>query len=243
MLCRYDYFPTVVKLTFCEMEKYSEYSKKIEKLARYVDSGEATEEEEENLSQLLKQRHRIIERAENKFQAFLNKIETELKRYKDKTIVFCPEGQDENGEDILEKYSAAVWKIAKENGVFLVKENYVQGTDKRILKDFARGDIDILFSKQRLNEGIDVPAACRAFFVSSSTSEREFIQRRGRVLRKAKGKLKAQIFDFIGVPEKSVFVSDKDYERIISSEMKRAMDFAQTADNFIEIKNTLAEFL
>ena len=100
----------------------------------------------------------------------------------------------------------------------------------------------ILFAKQRLNEGIDIPAAKRAFFIASSTSEREFIQRRGRVLRKSPetNKTLAEIFDFIVVPpdRNSVYA-----QSIVENEIKRAMDFAATADNYAEIETILRKYL
>jgi len=117
---------------------------------------------------------------------------------------------------------------------------YVQGTEKKILDAFALGGIDIIFAKQRLNEGIDIPSARRAVFVASSTSEREFVQRRGRVLRKASGKKLAEIFDFIVVPPDDLFGSGSS---IINNEINRAMDFAMTADNYAEIESVLRKYL
>ena len=69
-----------------------------------------------------------------------------------------------------------------------------------ILKSFADGDIDVLLSMKCLDEGVDVPRAENAIFLSSTGNPRQFIQRRGRVLRRHKDKNKARIWDMIIVP-------------------------------------------
>ena len=240
MLCRYNYYPTVVKLTDEEMDAYELISERIKRLVAIVNAGNASDEDEEKLEQLLKERHRIIERAYNKKDEFLNLMLEQIKKYKDKTIVFCPDGTDETGADLLSMYKSEFWNRLVSKGKIVRMSEYVQGTKKKIIDDFTAGAIDILFAKQRLNEGIDIPAARRAVFISSSTSEREFIQRRGRVLRNSPGKKIAEIFDFIVVPpdENSQYAAS-----ITNNEIKRAMDFAATAENYGEIEHILRAYL
>lgn len=241
MLCHYVYTPITVPLSDDEVDKYSDFSEQISKLSLYLKNAKNPQkEDEERLQNLLINRHRIIERASGKLERFLEIMEKEVTKYKDKTIIFCPAGTDENENDFLETYKTELWKRLSSKGKIVRMSEYVQGTHRKIIDDFTNGSIDILFAKQRLNEGIDIPAARRAFFIASSTSEREFIQRRGRVLRKSAGKKIAEIFDFIVVP------SDKNYKyasAITVNEIKRAMDFAVTADNFSEIEHTLKNYL
>lgn len=241
MLCHYDYHPILVSLTDFEMDDYEIISEKISKLYVIVNNSESTtKEEKESLEQLLKQRHRIIERASNKKEIFLEKMLDEIKKYKDKTIIFAPDGKDENGDDLLNSYKKELWQKLMSKGKIISMKEYVQGTEKTVIDSFTQGGIDIIFAKQRLNEGIDIPAAKRAFFIASSTSEREFIQRRGRVLRKHYSKNKAEIFDFIVVPPN---MHSKYAHSIIDNEIKRAMDFAATADNYKEIEQILRNYL
>lgn len=241
MLCHYDYHPILVSLTDFEMDDYEIISEKISRLSVIVNNSESTtKEEKESLEQLLKQRHRIIERASNKKEIFLDKMLEEIKKYKDKTIIFAPDGKDENGNDLLNSYKKELWQKLMSKGKVVSMKEYIQGTDKSIIDSFTQGGIDIIFAKQRLNEGIDIPAAKRAFFIASSTSEREFIQRRGRVLRKHYSKNKAEIFDFIVVPSD---MHSKYAHSIIDNEIKRAMDFAATADNYKEIEQILRNYL
>lgn len=243
MLCHYEYHPTVVPLTDFEMKDYENISEKISRLSVIVNNSSKTDkEDEERLEQLLKERHRIIERAQNKKSEFLEIMQSEISKYKDRTIVFCPDGKDENGKDFLEVYKSELWNELKSKEKIVRMGEYVQGTKREIIESFTAGAIDILFAKQRLNEGIDIPAAKRAFFIASSTSEREFIQRRGRVLRKSPetNKTLAEIFDFIVVPpdRNSVYA-----QSIVENEIKRAMDFAATADNYAEIEKILRKYL
>lgn len=241
MLCHYVYKPILVPLNDDETDSYSELSEQISKLSVYLNnSNHPKKEDEEILQNLLINRHRIIERATGKLDRFVKIMSKEILKYKDKTIIFCPAGKDEKGRDYLEVYKNSLWSALASKGKIIRMNEYIQGTERKIIDDFTNGSIDILFAKQRLNEGIDIPAAKRAFFIASSTSEREFIQRRGRVLRKSSGKTKAEVFDFIVIP------SDKNYKyasSITTNEIKRAMDFAVTADNYSEIENKLKEYL
>lgn len=243
MLCHYEYHPEIVALTDFEMEDYERISEKVSRLSAIVNnSPHADREDEQKLEQLLKERHRIIERAENKKEVFLEIMQKEICKYKDKTIVFCPDGTDKDGNDFLETYKTELWKQFLSKGKIVRMSEYIQGTKREIIEGFTAGAIDILFAKQRLNEGIDIPAAKRAFFIASSTSEREFIQRRGRVLRKSPetNKKLAEIFDFIVVPPDKNSVYAKS---ILDNEIKRAMDFAATADNYAEIEEKLRNYL
>lgn len=239
MLCHYNYYPKIIVMTDDEMDSYELISEKVSRMSAIVNNGNASEEDEERLEQLLKERHRIIERAANKKDEFIILMKEQLKIYKDKTIIFCPDGTDDSGNDLLSLYKSELWNSLKLKGKIVRMSEYVQGTSRKIINDFSAGAIDILFAKQRLNEGIDIPAARRAIFISSSTSEREFIQRRGRVLRKASGKKIAEIFDFIVVPCRASVCSDS----IINNEIKRAMNFAVTADNYAEIEQVLRNYL
>lgn len=245
MLCPYNYHPIFVELTIEEMESYAEITERINKLIILINSDMATEEDEDKLEQMLKQRHRIIERAENKFDLFTECFLSEIKKYTQYTIVFAPDGTDENNINILSKYKDYVTKKASAQNIFLTSVEYVQGSDKKMLEYFGKGQIDVVFAKQRLNEGIDIPAARRAFFIASSTSEREFIQRRGRVLRLCEGKTEAEIFDFIVVAPDGAdtFFDKKLCNQIKESELKRVMDFAKTAKNFSQLSEKLNKYM
>jgi superfamily II DNA or RNA helicase len=86
----------------------------------------------------------------------------------------------------------------------------------------------VLVSIRCLDEGANIPVADGAIILASSTNPRQYIQRRGRVLRTAKGKKSATIIDVIVLPE------SEDPEvpySIVRGELARAWNFAQNAQN------------
>ena len=99
-----------------------------------------------------------------------------------------------------------------------------------------------------MDEGVDVPDTQRAFILASSSNPRQFIQRRGRVLRSTanKGKI-AEIFDFIVVPPDVENAQKRDAtlfnieRRLVRRELMRFMEFAETAENGIEARGKLLE--
>ena len=104
-----------------------------------------------------------------------------------------------------------------------------------ILKSFANGDIQILLSMKCLDEGVDIPRAEHAIFCSSTGNPRQFIQRRGRVLRKSKGKEKATIWDLIVTPPNIMDESTGVERNMFVGEVRRIVNFAALADNQIDI--------
>ncbi len=89
-----------------------------------------------------------------------------------------------------------------------------------------------------LNEGVDIPPLRIGFFLSSSSNPREFIQRRGRLLRRCNGKNAVDIYDFIVTPNlDKIRVSDQEMEniaRITRKELERVKEFNNTALNRTE---------
>ena len=239
ILCHYDYYPIFVELTNSEMEEYEYISTQLRKFIN-PDTGKYKPEAEK----LLLKRKRIIHKAENKKVAISNLLEDlKHKRKLDYTFVFVPEGYepdyserdsyDINQEDIhiIDEYA----KMFKNQGYSYHK--YISGLDDApsILKSFSEGDIQILLSMKCLDEGVDIPRAEHAIFCSSTGNPRQFVQRRGRVLRKSKGKDKAKIWDLIVTPPNVMNDSIGIERNMFISEVKRIVNFAALADNQIDI--------
>ena len=76
-----------------------------------------------------------------------------------------------------------------------------------------------------LDEGIDIPVTDHALILASSTAEREYVQRRGRVLRRApsSGKVSAEVHDVILVDDRG--------GALTRSEAIRALEFVRLARN------------
>lgn len=239
ILCHYDYFPIFVELTDSEMDEYENISVQLRK---FIDSD--TRKYKPEAEKLLLKRKRIIHKAENKKVAISNLLEDlKQKRKLDYTFVFVPEGYEPNYSErdcydidqedvhIIDEYA----QMFKNQGYSYHK--YISGLDDapNILKSFANGDIQILLSMKCLDEGVDIPRAEHAIFCSSTGNPRQFVQRRGRVLRKSKGKDKAKIWDLIVTPPNVMNDSSGIERSIFLNEVKRIVNFAALADNQIDI--------
>ena len=225
-LCKYRYYPVVVELTPEEDEEYASYSDSISRLAARWKS--LSKEELEQLTLLSKLRHRIIENATRKEDAFERCVtQIMMNRKLDRTIIFCPEGSNDDDDSYIDLIHKKLFSLSRNLKKNIIIQKYVGGSSSSILDNFSKGFTNVLLAKKRLNEGIDIPATRCAIFISSSTSEREFVQRRGRVLRPYPGKEFAEIYDFIVVPS----YSSKANTSLLSNEMQRFYDFIDTADN------------
>lgn len=235
ILCHYDYYPIFIELTAIEME---EYQKITNQLRKYIDSKNGKYRPEAE-SLLLKRKH-IIHKAENKKKAITDLLSNLKKNQKlNYTFVFVPEGYEPDysirdtyeikSDDIhiIDEYA----QMFKEQGYTYHK--YITGLEDApsILQSFATGDIQILLSMKCLDEGVDIPRAEHAIFCSSTGNPRQFVQRRGRVLRKCKGKDKAIIWDLIVTPPGFVGESEAVERNLFTGEVKRVLNFAALADN------------
>lgn len=239
ILCHYDYYPIFIELTSSEMEEYERIS---DQLRKYIDAD--TGKYKPDAEKLLLKRKRIIHKAENKKIAISDLLEELKQKQKlDYTFVFVPEGYEPdysindsyniNQDDIhiIDEYA----QMFKEHGYSYHK--YISGLDDapNILQNFADGDIQILLSMKCLDEGVDIPRAEHAIFCSSTGNPRQFVQRRGRVLRKCKGKEKAKIWDLIVTPPNILDESNSIERNLFFNEAKRIINFAALADNQIDI--------
>ena len=242
-LTPYYYYPVFVDLTPDELDNYHEISKKISKIC--VVSGTEKMLDNPSLKALLAQRARLIASASNKVK--------KLKEFKDKLIgtnfnlFYCGDKvETETNEKFIEKINNV---LKNDIGISVQKFTSEESKKQRenILKLFSNGLIQGLTAIRCLDEGVDIPALQRAFILSSGTNPKEFIQRRGRVLRKAENKEFAEIYDFIVLPtldpNRIGFLSIDEInmeKKIIAREYERLQEFAKLAINGIEAFN---EFL
>jgi superfamily II DNA or RNA helicase len=254
-LCKYYYYPHIVALTEYEFEKYREISKK---LAQFIDPVTKSFKKCKELEILLLRRKRIIHKAENKLPKFKTIINQEFnKRGNLKyTLIYTPEGILENNDNIIEDNY-----IENEEDIYLIDQYTKAITDidysimarkftsktknrKSVIKQFSEGNLHVLTSMKCLDEGVDVPRAELAIFCASTGNPRQFIQRRGRVLRKSKGKQFAYIHDLVVIPKLDMDKNDETFntERsFILNEMKRVENFFSLAINKAEVYEKLSE--
>lgn len=247
-LCRYDYYPHLVHLTDDEMDEYIRISHQLSKF--YNHKNESFVSSDDVLVRLLLKRKRIIHKAVNKETVFREIME---QRYKEKgnlkyTLVYVPEGNhpDNNDADlftdtenisddieadhIIDTYTQIVRNISPTTTV----KKFISGIKERgsILDDFATGKLEVLTSMKCLDEGVDVPRSELAVFCASTGNPRQFIQRRGRILRNHLDKHKAVIHDLVVAPvintNDECFVMERN---LLRSELKRVRDFAAMSEN------------
>ena len=104
---------------------------------------------------------------------------------------------------------------------------------KRIITAFQDCEIQVLTAKRVLDEGVNIPQICKAFILASTTVERQWVQRRGRLLRtcSAVGKTHSVIHDLLALPPEMEDGLDPDARSLVSSELRRAQEFARLARN------------
>lgn len=256
-LCKYYYYPHLVKLTDDEMAEYIELSHRIAKIINRED-----EDSKEILKRLLLKRKQIIHKARNKKDVFRNI----LKEHLDKTgtlkytLVYVPEGNkpDDYTADIFDSYDTIkddedtvhlineYTSIVRDLNPHIVVRQFTSESSDRdaMLKDFANGSIDVLTSMKCLDEGVDVPRSELAIFCASTGNPRQFIQRRGRVLRTHKEKRFAVIHDLVVIPDNNFDPSYQEIEKnLVSNEIRRVRDFAILSENCNDTLNVLDNIL
>ena len=123
---------------------------------------------------------------------------------------------------------------------------FISGIKERssILEDFAKGNLEVLTSMKCLDEGVDVPRSELAIFCASTGNPRQFIQRRGRILRLHQDKHMAVILDLVVVPEVSSASESYAMERnLLATELRRVKDFAMMSENADFAYSELSEIL
>jgi len=233
-LCQYNYYPTIVELTSEEMEEYKKISKRI--YMHYSSSKNPLKFYNDDVSSLLIKRKRIIHKAYNKIAAFRKILIDLINKHKDLkyTLVYVPEGKYDHGDSeemkLINQYSHII------HSEFNLKQRqFIGGTKdrKEVLESFANGEINVLTAMKCLDEGVDIKIAEFGIFLSSTGNPRQFIQRRGRLLRTHEKKHYAKIYDLVVIPDIFSMKDElKEMEKnIIKGELARVYDFANTARN------------
>ena len=84
--------------------------------------------------------------------------------------------------------NAAVYRVSREFLVPAITHQTPVKERHALLENFRGGRYRVLATSRVLNEGVDVPEASVAVVLSGTATEREHVQRLGRILRRAEGK-------------------------------------------------------
>ena len=242
-LTPYYYYPVVVHLTSNELQAYRELSKKISKQCHKTKTGDL--HITELGKKLLIERSRVVAGAINK----IVKLQQLMEEFKNDShmLIYCGAAksleyskdyseQDEEGE----RQIVAVSKmLGFDLGMKVTHFTSSETAEERelIKRQFAGADpYQAIVAIKCLDEGVNIPSIKTAFILASSTNPKEYIQRRGRVLRKFPGKNYATIYDFVTLPVPLDYVNSGSENAnmdisLIKKEMKRINEFGRISEN------------
>lgn len=251
-LTKYKYYPVICTLNETELQRYNELTYEIGKCIINDKHGKKKLSERGKILALA--RARLIAGAEDK----ITKLEEKITPYinNNHILTYCgatkllQSGQDStdiDDEDIRQIDAVTDLlgnKLNMKVSQFTSNEDIAE---RAILKrEFSGGEtLQVLIAIKCLDEGVNIPKIRTAFILASNTNPKEYIQRRGRVLRLAEGKDFAEIYDFITLPYELEDVPSLTEDQLkktlilVRNELSRAEEFARLAMNMIEAQNVL----
>ena len=225
-LVGYEYYVHPVELTSDEMDEWYALTEKIKKVA-WMQKSEDTDDE--YLLKLLRDRRALLENAENKIAA-LERVLTLREDFKTlrHTLIYTSDKAPKQLKDVnalLNKHGVLFHQLTYE-------ETGNHENTNQIIHSFQEGTLGILTAKRVLDEGVNIPEIEKAFILASTTVERQWIQRRGRLLRTCNktNKTHSEVYDFIALPPDLDNIDDT-ARALIESELKRIQAFAKLAMN------------
>ena len=244
-LVNYFYSVNFVYLDKQELSYYKEITRQLARHITYNNKGEV--DFSDSAKMILIKRAKILAGARSKIDKLKSLIKEHEKKYGEvkRTLIYCGVvSQEVEDHNEFERQIETVNKMLyKEFNLRIKKFTSDESLEERkiIKSQFEDNKINVITAMKCLDEGVNIPQIQHAYILSSSTNPREFIQRRGRVLRKFRGKKYAYINDFIVLPsrlENVCFMNDDELKAevsIIVRELKRVLEFAKYAENSFNV--------
>ena len=232
-LVPYYYQPVFVHATEDEEQRFQSFTHRI--LSCFNKAGQCINPD--LLVKSLRNRLRVISMAEEKqsrIDEMINRIENP-----DHFVVYCGDGRlfdNDSGEEI--RHIQSIKKVLFLHDIKASQFTATESMDERmVLVDaFNKGEISALAAIRCLDEGINIPSIKSALILSSNDDYREFVQRRGRILRTYKGKSSATIYDVIVLPSQET-------PGMAKIELRRFHEYARLALNWNELEPQLDDLL
>lgn len=219
-LTPYYYYPIPVEMKGDEFAEYSQLTKRIKQLACYKD-----EKSQDLLEKLAIKRARVQNNSISKVEWVSDNIINNKDLYY--TLFYAG--------DIIFPIVKTILGVQKHIKIHQFTGEETRKERKNILERFSKKDLQALIAMKCLDEGVDIPPTRTAIFLASSGNPKEFIQRRGRILRKFEGKEFATIYDLIAIPPiNKIFEDENDQAAVKASfqkEFKRVREFSNLAIN------------
>ena len=250
ILCPYEYIPYYVELTSEEGDEYDRLTKRIAFIEQQKQKGIMPDLQQNNPYMM---RSNLVANAKNKDVKFEEILDVEFNNRLDHTLIYCTNNPSTSLMTNEPKQLRRVQNILYDRGIESKSITWEDKTEKRLdtLENMKKNHLDCITAIKCLDEGVDIPDVHTGIFMASSGNPKQFIQRRGRILRKsdATGKQFAKIYDILVIP-KIIETEYHDYRlsqrKMVARELLRHKQFALIAknqDKAIEnIKNITKEF-
>lgn len=230
-LVPYDYHPIVVRLSDAELKEYKEYSAKI---AAAIEGSSGSEDGLCGAEYWLIQRARLLGQAEAKIQALRNLMRTRADSFFN--LVYVAEGthplsdrrQLEDVKQLLGR------ELQMKVHTYTGDTSIPKRAELQLM--LRESELQALIAMKCLDEGIDIPEARHGFVLASTQNPRQYVQRRGRILRRHDegGKTFAELFDFLVLPPSPPDKEDPCYaleRRLVGRELTRSLELASASRN------------
>ncbi len=223
-LVPYSYYLHACTLNGDEVDEFEQLSRRIG-----IAIGAGATEEDTGLQGLLIARRRIVETGHSKIGLLQQVLTQRGPRKLKHALIYASAKNPEQFEEIGKLLTTLGVKWASITQETTRKPKLLA----EILEAFTKGNIRVLLAKKVLDEGVDIPSIREAFIIASSTVEREWVQRRGRVLRIDAGKQWAIVHDFLALPPVELVRGDgtRGLKKIIETELNRTHAFGRHARN------------
>lgn len=244
-LVPYDYFPIPVYLQDDELQTYQQLTKELKK---YLIQKNGKLRVSEAGKFIVYRRTRLLAGAREKVNLLLQLIQ----KYKDQRniLVYCGAtmAEDETTGQESRQIDLVTQKLRCDYGISVQRFTAEEDLKERqnIKEYFKDGLYQVITAIKCLDEGVNIPGIQTAFILSSSRNPKEFIQRRGRLLRRSEGKVKAIIYDFVTLPRDLDNVLPMNYDEdksIVLGEMARIHEFGRLASNREEAEALMARIM
>ncbi len=253
-LCEYIYYPVPCYLSDSELDTYHKLTKELG--SSMVSDGHGGSRLSKSGEIIAQKRARLVAGASSKLELLKEQIQPYVN--KNHILVYCGAAQvlddDEDFTSVSDQdrrqITYVVDLLGNKLGMRVSKFTSEEDIEEReaLKEDFKNGEqLQALVAIKCLDEGVNIPNICTAFMLASTTNPKEYIQRRGRLLRLAPGKDHAEIFDFITLPYPTDYAAGQTIDelsrvyRLVANEIDRGMEFAEHARNFSDAQETLDE--
>jgi superfamily II DNA or RNA helicase len=251
-LTPYKYHPIVVHLTEDELQAYEQLSYEMSKCLIKDRNGKVKLSKYGEILAL--RRARIVAGATEKLDALREVMMPYI--HENNILVYCGATNvydekvrllDQDEYD-MRQIEAVTRILGNELGMNVARFTSRETMEERtmIIEQFQRGEhLQAIVAIKCLDEGVNIPGIKKAFILASTTNPKEYIQRRGRVLRKAPNKEFAEIFDFITLPRPLDSVSGLTSEQaqrdktLVKNELARIKEFGRLAMNSMDANNLI----